>query len=177
MIYSYKDFCPNIDKTAFIAPSADVIGDISIGKNSSIWFNVTARADVHFIKIGNESNIQDNSVLHVTNGIFPLTIGDRVTVGHGVALHGCTIGNTSLIGIHATILDGVEIGENSIVAAGSLVREGKSFPPGVLIAGNPAQVKRKLSEDEINKNLRYASNYVEYSKTYLKKGNFNIINY
>ena len=177
MIYCYKDICPNIDKTAFIVPSADVIGDISIGKNSSIWFNVTARADVHFIKIGNESNIQDNSVLHVTNGIFPLTIGDRVTVGHGVALHGCTIGNTSLIGIHATILDGVEIGENSIVAAGSLVREGKSFPSGVLIAGNPAQVKRKLSEDEINKNLRYASNYVEYSKTYLKKGNFNIINY
>ncbi len=177
MIYRYKDFTPNIDKTAFIAPSADVIGDISIGKNSSIWFNVTARADVHFIKIGNESNIQDNSVLHVTNGIFPLTIGDRVTIGHGVALHGCTIGNATLVGIHATILDGVEIGEYSIVAAGSLVRESKSFPSGVLIAGNPAQVKRDLTEEEKNKNLRYASNYVEYSKTYLDKGNINTINY
>ena len=175
MIYRYKDFTPNIDKTAFIAPSADVIGDISIGKNSSIWFNVTARADVHFIKIGNESNVQDNSVLHVTNGIFPLTIGDRVTLGHGVALHGCTIGNTTLIGIQATILDGAEIGKNSIVAAGSLVRERKSFPPGVLIAGNPAQVLRKLSEEEIIKNLRYASNYVEYSQTYLKKDNFKLI--
>ena len=175
MIYNYKDFSPNIDKTAFIAPSADVIGNISIGKNSSIWFNVTARADVHFIKIGNDSNIQDNSVLHVTNGVFPLTIGDRVTIGHGVALHGCTIGNTTLVGIHATILDGAEIGENSIVAAGSLVRERKSFPKDVLIAGNPAQLMRKLSEEEINKNLRYASNYVEYSKTYLEKGNFRLI--
>jgi gamma-carbonic anhydrase len=177
MIYTYKDFIPNIDKTVFIAPSADVIGNISIGKHSSIWFNVTARADVHFIKIGEESNIQDNSVLHVTNGLFPLTIGDRATVGHGVALHGCTIRNNTLIGIHATILDGVEIGENSIVAAGSLVREGKKFPKGVLIAGTPAQVKRKLTEEEINKNLRYASNYVEYSKTYLNRGNIKTINY
>jgi len=176
MIYTYKDFSPNIDESVFIAPSADVIGNISIGKKSSIWFNVTARADVHFIKIGNESNVQDNSVLHVTNGIFPLTIGNKVTIGHGVALHGCTIGNNTLIGIHATILDGAEIGENSIVAAGTLVRENKSFSSGVLIAGNPAQVKRELSEDEINKNLRYASNYVEYSKTYLEKGNFKEIN-
>jgi len=177
MIYSYKDFIPDIDETAFIASSADVIGNISIGKNSSIWFNVTARADVHFIKIGNETNIQDTSVLHVTNDVFPLTIGDRVTVGHGVALHGCTIGNTTLIGIRATILDGAEIGKNSIVAAGSLVREGKTFPAGMLIAGNPAQVKRKLFEEEINKNLRYACNYVEYSQSYLKRGNFKTLNY
>lgn len=172
MIYSYKDFIPNIDKTVFIAPSADVIGNISIGKYSSIWFNVTARADVHFIKIGNETNIQDNSILHVTNGIFPLTIGDRVTVGHGVSLHGCTIGNATLIGMRVTILDDAKISDYSIVAAGSLVRESKSFPPGVLIAGNPAQVKRELTEEEKNKNLRYANNYVEYSKIYLSRGNF-----
>jgi len=177
MIYSYKDFSPNIDKSVFIAPSADVIGNITIGRNSSIWFNVTARADVHFIKIGNKSNVQDNSVLHVTNGVYPLTVGNKVTIGHGVALHGCTIGDNSLIGIHATILDGVEISKNSIIAAGSLVRENKSFPPGVLIAGNPATAKRKLSEEEIKKNLRYAMNYVEYSKTYLEKGNFKIIKY
>jgi carbonic anhydrase/acetyltransferase-like protein (isoleucine patch superfamily) len=176
MRYSYKHFLPNIDKTAFIAPSADVIGNISIGKFSSIWFNVTARADVHYIKIGNDSNIQDNSILHVTNSIFPLIIGNKVTVGHSVALHGCIIGNTTLIGIHATILDGVEIRENSIVAAGSLIRKGQSFPPGVLIAGNPAQVKRDLTEQEKNKNLSYADNYVEYSKTYLNRNNFRIIN-
>lgn len=172
MIYTYKDFKPDIDDSAFIAPGAVVIGNITIGRNSSLWFNVTARADVHFIKIGDETNIQDNSVLHVTNGIFPLTIGNRVTVGHGVALHGCTIGNNTLIGIQSTILDGAEIGENSIVAAGSLVREGKSYPHGVLIAGNPAQVKRELTEREKNKNLKYSKNYVEYSKTYLQKGNF-----
>ena len=176
MIYSYKNFHPDIHNSVFIAPSADIIGKITIGKNSSIWFNVTARADVHIIKIGIESNVQDNSVLHVTNGIFPLTIGDRVTIGHGVALHGCTSGNATLIGIRATILDGAEIGENSIVAARSLVREGKKFPEGVLIAGNPAEVKRKLTEEEINKNLRYASNYVEYSKSYLENGNFNKLN-
>ncbi len=175
MIYTFKDFCPNIDESVFIAPSADVIGNISIGKYSSIWFNVTARADVHFIKIGNESNVQDNSVLHVTNGVYPLTIGDKVTIGHGVALHGCTVGNNTLVGIHATILDGAEIGENSIVAAGSLVRERKSFPSGVLLAGNPAQVIRKLSNDEINKNLRFATNYVEYSNLYLENGNFRLI--
>lgn len=176
MIYTYKDFNPSIDNTVFIAPSADVIGNISIGKYSSIWFNVTARADVHYIKIGEESNVQDNTVLHVTNGIYPLIIGNRVTIGHGVALHGCTIGDTTLVGIHATILDGAVICENSIVAAGSCVRENKSFPPGVLIAGNPAKVKRNLTQDEINKNLRYAGNYVEYSKTYLEKGNFIKIN-
>jgi carbonic anhydrase/acetyltransferase-like protein (isoleucine patch superfamily) len=176
MIYTYKNFQPDIHHSVFIAPSSDIIGNITIGKNSSIWFNVTARADVHFIKIGNESNVQDNTVLHVTNGIYPLVIGDRVTIGHGVALHGCTIGNTTLIGIRAIILDGAEIGENSIVAAGSLIREGKKFPTGVLIAGNPAEIKRKLTEEEINKNLRYASNYVEYSKSYLENGNFNKIN-
>jgi carbonic anhydrase/acetyltransferase-like protein (isoleucine patch superfamily) len=175
MKYTYKEFTPHINDAVFIAPSADVIGNITIGKNSSIWFNVTARADVHFIKIGDESNVQDNSVLHVTNSVFPLTIGNKVTIGHGVALHGCTIGDVTLIGIHATILDGAKIGENSIVAAGSLVRENKSFPNGVLIAGNPAEVKRKLTEEEIKKNLRYAANYVEYSQTYLKKGNFKLI--
>lgn len=177
MIYSYKEFKPEIDETVFIAPSADIIGNISVGKNSSLWFNVTARADVHFIKIGNETNIQDNTVLHVTNGIYPLKIGNKVTVGHGVALHGCTIGDNTLIGIRSTILDGAEIGENSIVAAGSLVREGKSFPHGVLIAGNPAQVKRELTEKEKSKNLKYAKNYVQYSQFYLKSGNFAEINY
>ena len=176
MIYTYKNYSPEIHHSVFIAPSADVIGNISIGENSSIWFNVTARADVHYIKIGKESNVQDNSVLHVTNGKYALNIGNRVTIGHGVALHGCTIEDTTLIGIRTTILDGAVIGENSIVAAGSLVREHMKFPAGVLIAGNPAVVKRELTENEMQKNLRYANNYVEYSKIYLEQGNFKFIN-
>lgn len=169
MIYSFKDFIPNIHKSVYIAPSADVIGDITIGKEASLWFNVTARADVHFINIGQRTNIQDNCILHVTNSIFPLKIGNQVTIGHGVALHGCTIGDNSLIGIRATILDGAEIGEFSIVAAGSLIREGKRFPPGVLIAGSPAEIKRDLTEEEKRKNIKYADNYVQYSKSYLDK--------
>ncbi len=169
MIYSYKDYIPNIHKSVFIAPSADIVGNISIGKDSSLWFNVTARADVHFIKIGEKTNIQDNSVLHVTNGIFPLILGNEVTVGHGAALHGCVIGDSTLIGISATILDGAEIGEFSIVAAGSLVREGKKFPSGVLIAGTPAKIKRDLTEDEKQKILKYAKNYVDYSRSFLNK--------
>lgn len=174
MIYSYKEFIPSIHESVFVAPSADIIGDVSIGKKSSIWFNVTIRGDVHYIKIGENTNIQDNSMLHVTNNVYPLNLGDNVTVGHNVSLHGCTIGNTTLIGIGAIILDDAEIGENSIVGAGSLVREGKKFPPGVLVAGSPAKIKRDLRDDEIQKNRQYASNYVEYRNSFLNKDVFKI---
>ena len=171
MIYRFKDLIPAIAEDAYIAPSADIIGDVSIRSNSSVWFNVTIRGDVHYIKIGEETNVQDNSMLHVTNGKFPLNIGNRVTIAHSVTLHGCTIHDAVLIGMNATILDDCEIGENSIVAAGSLVREGKKYPPGVLIAGTPAQVIRDVTHDEKEKNLTYAQNYVRYKNEYMTTEN------
>jgi len=171
MIYRYNDYKPILGKNVFIAPTADVIGNVTIGNDCGIWFNVTIRGDVHYIKIGDETNIQDNSVLHVTNGKHPLNIGNRVTVAHGVALHGCTINDQTLVGIGAIVLDNVEVGENSIVAAGSLLREGKKFPASSLIAGFPARVVRPLKKDEIEKNLNYARNYIDYKNEYLV--NFN----
>ena len=168
MIYQYKDYKPKLGKNIFIAPSADVIGNVSLGDDGSVWFNVSIRGDVHYIKIGDETNIQDNSSLHVPNGKDPLTIGNRVTVAHGVTLHGCKINDQTLVGIGAIVLDDVEVGEKSIVAAGSLLREGKIFPAHSLVAGFPARVIRSLESDEIQKNLQYARNYVEYKNEYLR---------
>ena len=175
MIYSYKSIHPVIAEDVFIAPSADVIGNVTIGRNSGIWFHVTIRGDVHYIRIGEETNIQDNAVLHVTNGRYPLNIGNRVTIAHNVTVHGCTIEDNSLIGMGAVILDDAVIDQYSLVAAGSLIREGNKFPPGVLIAGTPAKVIRELTEEEKNKNLIYASNYVKYKNEYLDSAIFNPI--
>ena len=172
MLFKYKDYIPVIKNNVFIAPSAVVIGRITIDDDVSIWFNVTARADVHTITIGKRSNVQDNSVLHVTNNKFPLIIGEYVTIGHGVVVHGCTIHDNCLIGMNATILDNAEICGNSIVAAGSIIRENKKFPPGVLIAGSPAEIKRDLNHAEIEKNRQYADNYVNYKNIYLQNKNF-----
>lgn len=172
MIYSYQGLFPRIAQSVFIAPSADIIGDVSIADHASAWFHVTIRGDVHYIKIGSKTNIQDNSLLHVTKSKCPLNIGDGVTIGHHVVLHGCTIGNNVLIGMGAIVLDGVEIGSDSIIAAGSLIREGQKFPQGVLVAGLPADIKRKLTFDEIQKNREYAQNYVNYKDNYLDPENF-----
>ena len=171
MIYRYQKYKPVFGKNVFVAPSAEIIGNVSIGNDCGIWFNVTIRGDVHYIRIGDETNIQDNSVLHVTNGRFPLTIGKQVTVAHGVALHGCTINDQTLVGIGAIVLDDVEVGEKSIIAAGSLLREGKKFPGASLIAGSPAKVIRPLKKEELEKNLQYARNYIGYKNEYLR--NFN----
>ena len=175
MLYRYKDPCPKLGKNTFIAPTASIIGDVNIGEGSSIWFNVTIRGDVHYIKIGKQTNIQDNSILHVTKDRFPLVIGNKVTVGHGVILHGCTVEDNSLIGMGAIILDGAFIPEYSIVAAGSLVREGTEFTPGKLIGGNPARIIRALTKEEKNKNLAYARNYTSYKSAYLNENDFQYI--
>lgn len=172
MIYQYNELRPTVANTVFIAPNTNIIGDVAIGSDSSVWFNVTIRGDVHFIKIGNRTNIQDHCLLHVTNGKFPLIIGNGVTVGHSCVLHGCTIQSNTLIGMSATILDAVEIGEYSIVAAGSLIREGQKFQSGVLIAGNPAEVKRELSGLEKDRIRRYAENYIKYKNNYLDRSLF-----
>jgi carbonic anhydrase/acetyltransferase-like protein (isoleucine patch superfamily) len=176
MISEFKSFVPQIFESVFIAPSAQVIGRCVIGKDSSIWFGSIVRGDVNYIQIGKRSNVQDLSVVHVTHPAekgehegFPTIIGDDVTIGHKVMLHGCKIGNACLIGMSATLLDGCEIGEESIVAAGSLVTQGKKFPPRSLIMGAPAMVVRPLTENEIQKIYDSAQNYVDYKNEYLKK--------
>lgn len=167
MIYSFEDKRPKVPDSVFIAPNAVVIGDVEIGEDAGIWFNTMVRGDVNAIRIGSRTNIQDGSILHVTFDEWSLQIGDNVTVGHGVILHGCTISHNCLIGMGARILDGAKIGEFSLVAAGTLVREGQRIPSRSLVAGVPAVVKRTLYDDEIKKIQRSAERYVGYKNKYL----------
>jgi len=148
MILPFRGTWPKIAETAFVEESAAVIGDVEIGEHSSIWFHAVVRGDVHFIRIGSYTNIQDGAVVHVTGGRFPALIGDRVTVGHRAIVHGSTEGNECLIGMGAILLDGVVVGERSLIAAGAVVREGTVVPPGSLVAGVPARVVRALTEEE-----------------------------
>jgi carbonic anhydrase/acetyltransferase-like protein (isoleucine patch superfamily) len=166
MIHPYQGITPRLDASVFVAPGAQIVGDVEIGKDSSVWFNTVIRGDVHVIRIGSRTNIQDGCVLHVTAGVFPLTIGNSVTVGHGAILHGCTIEDGCLVGMGATVLDNAVIGARSLVAAGSLVRENFRVPPGSLVAGVPATVKRPLTEAEQQGLAEGAENYVRYVRTY-----------
>ena len=175
MIKDYQKYSPKIGVRTWIAENAMVIGECQIGNDCGVWFGVTIRGDVNYIKIGDRSNIQDGSIIHVTHlgtedkdDGYPTIIGDDVTVGHNVTLHGCKIGNTCLIGMSATLLDGCEIGEESMVAAGSLVTQNKKFPPKSLIMGTPAKVVRNLSKDEIENIYKSAQNYVSYKNIYLE---------
>lgn len=165
MIMKFKEFYPKIDSTAWVAPSADVIGNVEIGKNSSIWFGCVLRGDVNEIKIGNNTNVQDLSMIHMdTNS--KTVLGDNVTIGHKVMLHGCTIENNCLIGMSATILDNAIIGEGSIVGANSLVTQGKKFPPKSLIMGSPAKVVKQLTEEDVDGLIKHAGHYVDYKNDY-----------
>lgn len=166
MIYEFLNRSPQFDETVFVAPSADIIGDVTIGAESSVWFNVTIRGDVNKITIGNRSNVQDNSSIHVMNQDGPTTIGDEVTIGHNAMIHGCTIQDRVLVGIHATVLDKAIIESDVIIAAGSLVPPGKRLESGYLYMGSPVKQARKLSDDEIKSIGKYASNYVAYQRTY-----------
>ncbi|MDD7147196.1 MAG: gamma carbonic anhydrase family protein [Lachnospiraceae bacterium] len=152
----------------FIAPGAVCMGDVALGKDCSIWYHATVRADRAPIKIGSGSNIQDNCVVHVDKG-FPVTIGNYVTVGHGAILHGCQVGDGSLIGMGAIILNGAKIGRNCIVAAGALVTQNTEIPDGMLAMGSPAKVIRKLSEEEIASNRKNAEEYIEEAREYVKR--------
>ena len=175
MILQYKYDFPKIAKNTWIAPSADIIGDVEIGEDSSVWFGCVIRGDVHYIKIGKRTSIQDLSMIHVTHykkekkigDGYPTVIGDDVTIAHRVMLHGCKIGNACLIGMSATILDGAEIGDESIVGAGALVTGGKKFPPRSLILGSPAKFIRKLTDEEVEKIYKNAKNYVKYKNEYI----------
>lgn len=157
---------PEIGQDAFIAPSCDVIGDVHVGDGASLWFNVTIRGDVMPIRIGRETNVQDNTVIHGTFGKYGTTLGDRVTIGHSVILHGARVDDLCLIGMGSILMDDTHISKNSIVAAGSLVTEGSKFPPGVLIMGRPAKVKRELNPDEIAFLSQSADNYILYKSWY-----------
>jgi carbonic anhydrase/acetyltransferase-like protein (isoleucine patch superfamily) len=149
----------------FVAPNATLIGKVTLGPGASVWFNAVARGDNDRIRIGRDSNIQDGAVLHTDPGI-ELIIGDRVTVGHLAMLHGCTIGDNTLIGIGSTVLNRARIGRNSVVGAHTLVTEGKAFPDGVLLTGSPARIVRELEADELAMLQRSADVYVEHGRRY-----------
>lgn len=165
-VSSARGFTPQIGNDVFIADGAHIIGDVQVSDGASIWFNCTLRGDVMPIKIGRETNIQDGSILHGTFGKFGCEVGDRVTIGHNVILHGCKIGTRCLVGMGAIVMDGAEIGEFSMVGAGSLVTEGKKFPPRSLIMGSPAVLKRPLNEDELKFLEQSADNYLLYKTWY-----------
>jgi carbonic anhydrase/acetyltransferase-like protein (isoleucine patch superfamily) len=164
-IYQLDDLKPVIPESAWVADNAQVMGAVTLGENASVWFGVVIRGDTETIRIGNGTNIQDNSVLHADHG-SPLVIGNNVTAGHQVMLHGCTIGDNSLIGIQAVILNGARIGKNCLVGAGALVTEGKEFPDGSLIIGSPAKAVRQLSPEQIEGLKMSAQHYMDNARRY-----------
>lgn len=170
MIRPFRGVHPQIHDSAFVEESAQVIGDVHVGEESSIWFNVVVRGDIHHIRVGNRTNVQDNSVIHVRNGTHPTILEDEVTVGHSVTLHGCYVEHGSLIGIGSIVLDDARVGAQSLVAAGSLVSPGTIIPPRSLVMGMPAKVKRPLTEEEVAGLNAYWQNYVEYTKKYRDEG-------
>lgn len=172
MIYEFLKRTPQFDETAFVAPSADIIGDVTLGNESSVWFNVTIRGDVNYIQIGDRSNVQDNVCIHVMNQTGPTVIGDDVTIGHGAVVHGCSIKDRVLIGINATILDEVVIEPDVIVAAGTLVPPRKTLESGFMYMGSPAKKARKLTGEELASIPKYATNYVKYSRAYQQKDQY-----
>ena len=164
-VYELDGVAPRIAASAWVADSAQVMGNVEIGKNSSLWFGAIVRGDTETIRIGANTNIQDGSVLHADVGM-PLTIGDNVTVGHQVMLHGCTVGDGALIGIGAIVLNGAKIGKGCIVGAGALVTEGKEFPDGSMILGSPAKAVRELTPAQKEGLIKSAEHYVENAELY-----------
>ncbi|MGZ3650918.1 MAG: gamma carbonic anhydrase family protein [Bdellovibrionota bacterium] len=169
MIASVYGKNPLIPPSAWIAPSADVLGDVTLGEHASIWFGAVVRGDVNKITIGDYTNVQDGTVIHVTQGGHSTIIGARVTIGHKALLHACTVGNDCLIGMGAILLDGVEIGDGSVVAAGALVTPGKKFPPGSMIMGSPAKAVRPVRPEERAGMIDHGwRNYYAYVQEYRK---------
>lgn len=154
---------PEISEKAYIAPSADIIGDVVIKENGSVWYQAVVRADNDRIEIGSGSNVQDSCVLHADAG-YPVKIGDYVTVGHGAIIHGCEIGDNTLVGMGAIILNGAKIGKNCLIAAGALVTQGKEIPDGSMVMGSPAKIRRELTKEEIAGNRESAEEYIELGR-------------
>ncbi|NIC40598.1 gamma carbonic anhydrase family protein [Aquabacterium sp. A08] len=163
--YQLDDLTPEVHASAFVADSAQVMGRVTLAEDSSVWFGAVLRGDTETIAVGRRTNIQDASVLHADVG-FPLTLGDDVTVGHQVMLHGCTVGDGSLIGIGAVVLNGAKIGKHCLVGARALVTEGKEFPDGSMILGSPAKVVRQLTPEQIEGLRRSAQHYVDNARRY-----------
>ncbi len=167
MLRSYKGRLPIVHATAYVDESAQVIGDVEIGEASSIWMNVVIRGDVHRIRIGRRSNVQDGTVVHVMRGTHATTIGDEVTIGHGAIVHGCTLRDRILVGMGAILLNGVDVGEDSIVAAGTLLPENARIPPRSLVMGSPGRVRRELTTEDVASIRDYADRYVGYRLDYM----------
>ena len=167
MLRPYRGALPRVHPTAFIDDSAQVIGDVEIGEESSVWMCAVVRGDVHWIKIGRRTSIQDATVVHVMNGTHPTTIGDNVTVGHAAVMHVCTVENLCLIGMGAILLNGAHVGTGSIVAAGTLLVEGQKVPPRSLVMGSPGKVKRLLTHAEAAGIQQYADRYAGFRLDYM----------
>jgi carbonic anhydrase/acetyltransferase-like protein (isoleucine patch superfamily) len=170
MIYTFQGKTPIIAPSAWVAPSADILGDVTIGEESSIWFQCVLRGDVNSIKIGKHVNIQDMTLVHVSRNLYPVIIGDYVSIGHHATIHACTLKDHSFVGMGATVMDDVELGEWSFVGAGSLVPPGKKIPPGVLLMGSPAKIIRDITEKDREIITRTADNYVKYKENYRAEG-------
>jgi carbonic anhydrase/acetyltransferase-like protein (isoleucine patch superfamily) len=167
MLRPFRGTMPRVHPTAYIDDSAQIIGDVEIGEDSSVWMCVVIRGDVHHIRIGRRTNVQDGTIVHVMRGTHPTAIGDEVTIGHGAVIHGCAIQNRCLIGMGAILLNGVTIGHDSIVAAGTLLPEGTTLPPRSLVMGAPGKVRRALSDAEVESILDLANRYVGYRLDYM----------
>ncbi len=164
IVYPYEGMHPEIHESVFLADGVRIVGDVTIGKDSSVWYNSVVRGDVHYVKIGEKTNVQDLCMLHVTNGKFPLNIGSKVTIGHSVKLHGCTIEDLALLGIGSIVLDGAVVEQNSIVAAGAVIKPGFVVPSGKLAAGIPARIVRDLTQQEIDDLSASAERYKKYTE-------------
>ena len=166
MIHAFRGILPRLHDSVFTVQSAEIIGDVEIGADSSVWYNAVIRGDVNYIRIGERTNVQDGCLLHVRNGKFPLLIGSNVTLGHGVIAHACTIEDFCLIGMGAVVLDNARISAHSLVAAGAVVKNNETIPSGVLVAGVPAKVVRPLTGEERESLEQSAENYVQYVQMY-----------
>jgi carbonic anhydrase/acetyltransferase-like protein (isoleucine patch superfamily) len=169
MLRPFKKIWPRLGQRVYVDASAQVIGDVELGDHSSVWMNAVIRGDVHQIRIGPYTNVQDNCVIHVYKDLHPTVLADHVTVGHSVTLHGCRIDSWCLIGMGATILNDAHVGEESIIAAGTLIPEGMVVPPGSLVMGVPGKVRRPVTKEEREGLRRYANNYYEYKEIYLEE--------
>jgi carbonic anhydrase/acetyltransferase-like protein (isoleucine patch superfamily) len=168
MLRPHRGRLPRIHPTAFVDDSAQVIGDVEIGESSGVWMNAVLRGDVHWIRMGARSNVQDGTIVHVMTGTHPATIGDEVTIGHGAIVHGCSLGDRILVGMGAILLNGVVVGDDSIVAAGTLLPEGMEVPARSLVMGSPGRVRRTLDDAEVASIREFAGRYVAYRLEYMQ---------